>query len=50
MRNEDEIRAEYERLERLVYDPATEKNYDEYSLASIYSRWNALKWVLGVMD
>lgn len=48
MKSEDEIRAEYERLDRLVYDRALEKNYDEYSLASIYSRWNTLKWVLGV--
>ena len=48
MRGENEIRAEYERLDRLVHDPATEQNYDDWSFASICARWNALKWVLGV--
>ena len=48
MKHEEEIRYELNRLERIVYDPMSEKQYDHTSLMQLYARWNALKWVLGV--
>ena len=48
MKLEEEIRAELDRLENIVYDTDAENEYGEDAYARIAARWNALKWVLGV--
>ena len=46
MKTEDEIRAELDRLEKLVDTLDFQQGYEHYSQARIYSRINTLKWVL----
>lgn len=50
MRSEDEIRAEFERLDRLVEDPQFQQTWPEYAQTQIYAEWNKLKWILEVHE
>ena len=47
MRTEEEIRAEKDRLEAIVYDPNAEAKYGDGVYVRLAARWNALKWALG---
>ena len=48
MKTEEWIRAEYERLDKIIFGPMFEKNYWQYEQEIIYTKWNLLKQILEV--
>lgn len=48
MKDKEVIKYELDRVKRIVYDPASARNYDEESLQRLETRMHTLEWVLEV--
>ena len=48
MKDKEVIKYELDRIKRIVYDPASAKNYDEEALLQLAIKMHVLEWVLEV--